>query len=280
MEIIKHGEVKQKFELNESLLKKLITEELGISKAIADKTEEVYAMLEDDISSNNQNKRKGNWWSVQEGSFSFKLMGVKVYVSYTCTDYNSDDSDAANVFGTQQEASSVMTDSGSAFMFLNITSVNGKINSESAKDGIQHELEHIYQQTMSGGRFNDSEAYSEIVTMMRFGDEFERKVGRLLYGCVRSEQDGFVNGMYAYMMSIPGPFKLEVMKDTECAKLYDEMVSIYNEIGNTEEFSETIRKFGYTTKKIDKKITAFAKKIARVISKVQKDKMSKQGLRF
>lgn len=268
------------FELNESALRKLITEELGISRDIADKAEEVYNMLVNDISSNTQNKRKGNWWSVQEGGFTFRFMDTNVYVSYSCTDYDAEDADIAETFGTSHDASSVMTDSGSAFMFINAVSVKGRLHASQTRDGIQHELEHIYQQVMSGERFNDSSAYAEIVTMMHFGDRFEQKVGRLLYGCVRSEQDGFVNGMYAYLMSIPGPFRLDVMKDTECARLYDEMVSVYSEIGDTGEFNEAIRKFGYTSNMVGKKIRAFAKKIARVVSKVQKDKMAKQGLRF
>lgn len=265
-------------ELNEPKLKDLIKEELGISDMLVEKSRLLYKFLVDDLSDNKSKFQKNEWFSSYDGGFKFYLQSTAINVSYRYKNYFN--KEIADKFKVRQDASSVMVNDKMAFMFLDVVATSGSIDTKNLMDGIQHELEHIYQQTMIGDMFSDSETYPIIITMMNSNDEFKSKVGRLLYGCVRSEQDGFINGIYAYMMSVPEYFKFETLEQTEGYKLYREMVSIYNELGDTKEFADEIRNFGYTKMKVLNRIIDFQKKIARVVAKVQKDKIEKQGFRF
>lgn len=63
---------------------------------------------------------------------------------------------------------------------------------------IQHELNHIYQQIRMGKTYPDMLKYGQATSDMRFGTDGDtRTVATLIYRLHPTEQDSFVNGMYA-----------------------------------------------------------------------------------
>lgn len=162
-------------------------------------------------------------------------------------------------------------------MGLTIPCVSGTIIKSETIDTIQHELEHIYQQVMMSKMFSDSMSYAKVKTNMCSENELINKTARLVYGCIKSEQDGFVNGLYAYLMSLPEFFSMDSFKKSSTWKLYVEMVNIYNEFINNPNFIIELKKYKLNPQKVEQKINQFVGKIGKVVSKVQKDKYEKQG---
>ena len=164
-------------------------------------------------------------------------------------------------------------------MGLIIPCISGTIVKKDAMDSIQHELEHLYQQIMMGKIFKDSYKYANIKTNRNSNDEIVRKTAELVYGCIKSEQDGFINGLYAYLMAMPKMVSWETLKETPAWKLYSNIVEIYNLYKDNPLFITELKKYKVNQNKIFKAINNFIKKIGRTYNKVLKDKMEKQGWR-
>lgn len=267
--------INKKLILTENQFKQLIKEELGISEEVANMAISVYEQIE-----NNKEKdevESNDYFSKWVSSLKFNFLNCKVNCSITYYNYFSNEYyQYSNIVSTGW---SVYVTDKLFFMGIIVPMVSGNIVKDEVIDTIQHELSHIYEQKMMGKQYSQNKVYSSLKTNMYSDNEIVNKAANLVYGCIKSEQDGFVNGLYAYLMSQPELFSIETLKKSECWKLYEKMVSIYNENSNDSEFISELKKYKFTLNKVDKLINNFITKIGRVIVKVKQDKYKKQGFR-
>jgi len=263
--------------ITESQFKKILQEELGISDEIAKKTNEFFDILKKDISENMEIFEKEKFFSSYNGYLKYDLLGINVGISYKVINYYT--KEYYDKFGVEAEGWSSF-DKRYCVIGLFIPCVSGTIIKTEVMDTIQHEFEHIYQQYLIGGNFPDSSVYSKVITNMSDNNDFISKVAKLVYGCTKNEQDGYINGMYAYVMALPEVFTYDNLKKTPCYKIYNEIVDIYNELSDNENFEKELKKYNLTKNLILKNINNFGRKIARTYAKIQKDKIIKQGFRF
>lgn len=268
--------INKKFILTENQLKQLIKEELGISEEVANMAISVYEQIENKIKEK-EDIETNDYFSKWSSSLNFNFFNCKVNCSITYYNYFSKDYYQFSKI-TSTGWSVYVTDK-LFFMGIIIPMVSGNIVKDEVIDIIQHELTHIYEQKMMGKPYSKNSIYSLLKANMSSNDEIVNKTANLIYGCIKSEQDGFVNGLYAYLMSQPELFSMETLKKSTCWKLYEKMISIYNELLDNQQFHNELKKYKFNLNKIDKLINNFINKIGKVIIKVQEDKYKKQGFR-
>lgn len=267
----------KKLIITESQLKTLINEELGISSDIIKKTNEIFTFIENGISNNKENVKKFDNYSINKFSVKFDFFDTIVNCSVEC--YNYYTKEYYEYSNIDTSAWSVYTGKRFSFMGIIVPCISGKIVKEETMDSLQHELEHLYQQVMMKKPFSNKEIYAQLKTDRYSEDEIIRKTANLVYGCLVSEQDGFVNGLYSYLMSLPIFFSMEALKESSTWELYSEMVSTFNEFKNNQKFIDELKHYKFTKNKVVQSLNRFITKIGKVIVKVQQDKYKKQGWR-
>lgn len=147
----------------------------------------------------------------------------------------------------------MLTDGGSVYMSqsfilcnINLFGVSGTINQMEAMNTIQHEIEHLYQEIKSNKRIpSNDRLYAKMRTDLEFGDEKHKKIAKIIYLCFKSEQEGFVNGTYAWCMcqnfQAP-PFSYKDILNSPVGKLYTELVNLYFELEENQEMMDILKK--------------------------------------
>lgn len=266
----------KKLIITENQFKQLLQEELCISEIVANTTISVYNMIEESAKTKTD-KETNEHFSKWNFPVNFDFFGSKIDCSVTCYNYFSKE-----YFEYSQITSdgwSVCLSNKLFFMGITVPMVSGQISRQEVMDTIQHELSHIYEQKMMGNAYSNNDAYSLLKTNMGSLNELISKTAKLIYGCIKSEQSGFVNGLYAYLMSQPEIFSMETLKKSDCWKLYEDMISIYNQFSDNPEFVKELKKYKMNLTKIEKLINNFINKIGKVVVKVKQDKFKKQGFR-
>ena len=133
---------------------------------------------------------------------------------------------------------------------MNIFSICGTLQTEKAIETIQHEIEHIYQTFMMGKNFGGDMMYAKIKTDLESYDETENKIGEMMYLSLKSEQEGFVNGLYAYMMDKMEPYSDDLLIKSETWQKFQLLKQYVSELENDENLKEKFtvyfEKFGIT----------------------------------
>ena len=264
--------------LTEEQLSKLISEELGIADKVSSESKKMYDVIVVDITKHKQDFVKEKTFSTYTGSFSYRLFDIDIVGGYTVTNYY--DKIYADSFGIESTGSSYYLGRNTFALNLYVPCVSGTIVKSVVMDTIQHELEHIYQQTMMKRSFGDTKAYNLMRNNFESDNPFVSKVARLVYGCMDGEQEGYVNGMYAYIIAWPGLYSMLLLKRTPCYKLYKEMCETFDELSSDERFDEEIKQYGLTKNKIRKALRTFGKRIARTAAKAKRDKTMTQNFRI
>ena len=260
--------------LTEEQFNNLINEELGVSNFVIEKTNELFSIIENALLNCNESEDFDNY-SIKKCTVRFSLLDVNISCSLEFYNYyNREYYDYSNV---SSDAWSVYLGKKTCFMGIIVPCISGTIVKNETFDSIQHELEHIYQQVIMKKPFSDSITYAKIKTNMYSENELVNKTARLVYGCIKSEQDGFVNGLYAYLMSLPEFFSMTSLKNSSAWKLYEDMINIYNQYFDNIEFINELKKYNLTINKVNQKINQFIRKIGRVVIKIKQDKYKKQG---
>lgn len=264
----------KKLIISENQFKELLQEELCISETVANISVSVYNMIEESAKTKT-NKETNEYFSKWNFPINFDFFGSKIDCSVTCYNYFSKE---------YFEYSQIISDGWSVylsnklfFMGITVPMISGQISKQEVMDTIQHELSHIYEQKMIGKAYSNNDVYSLLKTNMCSLNELTSKTAKLIYGCIKSEQSGFVNGLYSYLMSQPEIFSIETLKKSECWKLYEEMISTYKQFSDNPEFIKELKKYKMNLIKIEKSINNFITKIGKVVIKVQQDKYKKQG---
>lgn len=84
-------------------------------------------------------------------------------------------------------------------IIIKIVSISGYFKDSVVVQDIQHELEHIFQQTKIGRSFSNDELYNLVKSNIYSVNEFEHNVAIVLYMSFKFEIEGFANGLYAYI---------------------------------------------------------------------------------
>ena len=261
--------------ITEEQLKKLIKEELGVSEKVIAASNELFRMLMEKISEGFKNGQKEITMSQFSSSFIFMWGDIKISVHFDVFNYRNNEFYEYSKVGAN--ASSAWVSKKLFFLWLTVPMVSGNVVGSDIKDSIQHELEHIFQQSMFGKPFSDAKRYAKMRMSLESENENERKAARLVYACLKSEQEGFCNGMYSYLMSVPEPVSMHGIMKTPAWKTYKEACEVFEEAANNEDLKNEFKKYGLKLKTIKKLLDNFAKRIGRVASKVKEDKYKKQN---
>lgn len=263
--------------ITEEQLKRLIKEELGVSEKVASAANELFETLMTKISESFANSQKESTMTQFSNSFTFLWDDAKINVCFDVFNYiNNEFYEYSKV---EANASSAWVSKKSFFMWLTVPMVSGNVVRQDVKDSIQHELEHIFQQKMFGKPFSDAKRYARMRMSLESGDENERKAARLVYACLKSEQEGFCNGMYSYLMSLPEPLSMHAVKKTPAWKTYEEAYRIFEETTDNEGLKNEVEKYGLKVKAVRRLLDNFVKRMGRVVVKVKEDKYKKQNWR-
>lgn len=261
--------------LTESELKEIIKEELGILFEIVETAKVVYADILNDLASREtQNK---DVCAIKSGSIPCTLNNITFNINYTFRNFK--DKTVPNEIGEDN-----LTGGSSAFLNkhfilcnIDILSISGQINKQMALYTIQHELEHIYQQIVSNKRIpGDDMRYAKMRNDMETGEGIRYDASRLVYACYKSEQEGFINGTYAWCMADDfksEPFTYNEIKNSPAGMLYGEMRELYNRaLGNKELEIILKNEYNMSLNEINLMIKNFSRRIGRLLIKVNKDK--------
>lgn len=267
----------KKIILTEYQLSKVIQEEAGIAENVVQKTNEIYDKIKGLIKTNNFEKEEFKNYNYYTFPLTFDFLNHQIDCSVSCYDFFSKDYfDYANF---NNDGWSVFYNKKIIMMGISFSMISGKLNEPEVKDTIQHELEHLYQQILMGKRLGNDINYAKIRTGIESKDTFIHDIAMLAYGCVKSEQEGFANGMYAYMMAQPEMASIGLLKRTPAWKQYVQMIEIFNKYSDNKDFEREIAKYGLSNFKIRKAINSFLKRIGKIYNKTYQDKIIKQGWR-
>ena len=269
--------IMKKLILTEQQITEIIKEEYGISNDVIKKTKEVYQILLSAIREKNINKEQYEYYTISKHNITFNIMSCKINCSLTVYNfYNRDYYIYSNV---KSDGWSAYLSQTHGIMGCIVPCISGKPIKEIVMNTIQHELEHLYQEILMEKTFSDGTTYAKLKDNLKSKNEIEYNAARLVYGCIKSEQEGYVNGLYAYLMSLPNLFSMDSLYKSDCWKLYSEMVNILNEFKDNIFFVDELKKYKLTIVKIKRAVYMFLKKIGKVIVKVKQDKYKKQNFR-
>lgn len=187
--------------LNEisSKINEAINEELGISDEVKDKS----AKLRDDVINRLKNIEKtiiDSGVSEKKDNFQIEIANKKVFVQVHY--YNFRDNTYYLNFIKKHgniEHSSTSNDGRFNVIILNFYSISGYIDKIDLYDSIQHEVEHIFQQVKAKKTFGNSNLYLYAYNSLN-SDQIEKRILALIsYMSNSFEQDGYVNGLYAFL---------------------------------------------------------------------------------
>lgn len=198
--------------LNEISLKinEAINEELGI----ADEVRDVSIRLRNEIVSrlkNIEKKSVKSGVSLKEDNFRTEIANKKMTVQIQY--FNFKDKlyylDYIKKYGHIDPAS-FSNDGRVNMIFIRFYSISGYIDERDLFDSIQHEVEHIYQQVKAKKTFGESNLYLYAYKNLS-NEQLESRILALIsYLSNKFEQDGYVNGLYAFLKD---NYKLMATKD-------------------------------------------------------------------
>ena len=176
------------------------------------------------------------------------------------------------------------------WLSISIPAISGSVIMEpDIKDGLQHELEHLYQGKLGSSyvTIEDSD-YAKARDLLNNTDKDISSLALIIYLSNLSEQDAYVNGLYAYLMSQEEPMiniKWDIVKNSEA---YIHLISIKKIIDKLKIPDENLNYkckhyFGYSQDKMLKLAinveNRFIRKIGKVLAKYYKDIRTKYPIK-
>lgn len=264
-------------EINESF-KKVLKEEQGIADDVEKTSQEVFDLIKQSIKNKEYSK---NDYGQYVGNIKFKFLNTNVSLSYEYVNFKSKTEYDYSSKGKLGYGSSVFIDKRLSLVNVQVCAVNGSIVKDITVDTVQHELEHIYQQLKMGREFGGSLKYARIKNDMQYPNEsIQKKASILVYGCFKSEQEGYANGLYSFLMSKMGADVDSYVYESPAWKLYKTMRNIFEELKiNSELYTYICKKYNLNMLKIERCLNNFLHRIARIVLKARYDKYAKQNWR-
>jgi hypothetical protein len=256
-------------------IKQIINEELGILLEVSEESKRVYKLIINDLY--NRTIQESDVCIIKNGEVNATLNNIQFKVSYTYRNFN--DKSIVETIGED-----ALTEGGSgyisnSFIFcnVNILAISGTVNRQLALSTIQHELEHIYQQIKTQKRIPGNDMrYALMRTDMESNDKLRQQIGRLVYACYKSEQEGFINGTYAWCMADDiktEPYNYDTILNSPSGKLLVELTSIFDIVKKNNQMRDILTtEYNLSLRDIEHSINDFKRKIGRLLIKVNKDK--------
>lgn len=169
---------------------------------------------------------------------------------------------------------------------LLIIAINNQIDPRTLNDTLYHELEHLFQKTMSGKPFGGEKLYQQAETDRKNTNRYLKAFGNIVYLSRRYEQDAFVNGLYGLLTSHgKDSFNIDINYCVQQSDVFGALIELqksYNLILNANkddsDFIDALNKyktFGYNYNRFVKEafeaINEIKRKIARTIKKFKSD---------
>lgn len=155
-----------------------LREEQGIATEVRDKSIEIYNTI---FLDNRDMLKKEVKYKCE-----FEIKDIKILVYVEC------------IHEGKTYATSVYR--GNMFAILNLYVNLGNTGEYDIMDSISHELNHIYQQAMAGCEYGNQEIYGYAASRIYSTDECERCLACIVYLSNTTEQDAYINGLYAAIM--------------------------------------------------------------------------------
>lgn len=264
--------------LNEKYIKKIIKEELGVAYNVIETSNFIFDSIKNDIIG--KESKKNEFYNEVNGRFDVKFLDTTIKLAYSFKNFKDKEyfDYAMRKNPEYRDGSSIFFSKRWVLMNVNLNGYSGIIDKPNAMDVISHELEHIYQQIKIGSQFTEK-FYNKIRVALNSQDKNVYKAAKLIYGCIKSEQEGFCNGLYSYLMAEPVIDICDKVQNSDCYRLYKEIENIYNESISNKKLLGYILEYGYSINEIKKKIKIFKWRIGRILAKVEEDKVKYQGWR-
>lgn len=244
------------------ILNRLITEELTISSDVYDESLKLWEKILDSAY-NVKTTRMLSSGEGQEGcgSIETNIFGTNVDVWYTFYDFFNEECFKKQRYDFIEAYCSFSEEDGG---LINITfpMVSGRVVLEpQIKDALHHEMEHLFQGTKGSQKvINPNADYQQAKQTMYSSDEDTSDLGLLMYFFDTSEQDAFMNGLYAQLMAQEKPMikiSWEFIKNTE----------IYYFLTRIREIKKRLE---YSDKTLEDKCRHYFKRTAKAMFKIAK----------
>ena len=278
--------------LNENILRReivdIINEELSISDNVKWKAKVIAESISELIRKVAEKEKVAD--GVYKSHFDFSDKFLEKNIEYSVNFYNFANRDVFNresVNLTCGEGTTVTDGKRFFWVTINCYGISGSIVFENLCDTVQHELSHVYQAIAGNKRITTFDGiYAKARTFLGSSDIGLRSIAEVVYFSYCYEQDGFINGLYAELMSkgVPSP-RWSDLKDTG---FYSDLTRFLNAVeyvsGNEAALSGVCRKeFGLNIRKVveNGKIAErrIKEKIGKVLIKIRKD-YEEEGVRF
>ena len=251
-------------------IKKSINEELGISKMVTNETNSLISTIIND------SKKQPKQNNMKNGLFNTMVFGVPISVQYQIFYVNSyQDIKALNIVNP-----GTLTDDN--FIVTTLCYIKDQNKYVDYDGSTQHELQHLYQELMSGKDLLENpkikNIYTTAIKLAKSTNAFEKIVGFTIYYGSKFEKDAFMNEIYKQIMDNWQINPFETIKKTV---VYRNINTIKNVIDNLTEYQkaklqETIQ--FYFNKNLNwfitianKIVKTYTNKIGKIIIKAQND---------
>lgn len=230
------------YKLNEDI-NRILNEELGIADDVKKATNEIYEriVMEYKNKKYQEDKLIDDGVGQKYGYFQMEdIFGYKLFVEYYIINFKD------NFYRNKyiKKNGNNYLDSFSNIKFIKnrkkplitqiivvLESLSGKItNTETAKDSIQHELEHIYQQTKMGKEFGGQNLYNLASADLNGKDEYRHSIGIIVYMSFKNEIEGFANGLYSFVTEKMKSYPINLNKIFQESPAYEKLQQVYKAI--------------------------------------------------
>ena len=264
-------------------LNSLIFEELSISGEVQKETINTWSNILN-IISKIKTDLYPNTNNVYYGQISFQLniFGDKtsIFVNY----YNFLNKESFNEHKDKINylSASSMVQEKLRWLTISIPAISGRIIMEpDIKDSLQHELEHIFQGKLGSKNIllGDGE-YANARNLLYSTDDDISNLALIIYLGNTSEQDAYVNGLYAYLIAQEEPMvkiKWDIVKSSEAYILLMRIKTIIEKLESPcddlkEKCVNYFKLTPYKMLKLGKNVEfRLIRKIGKVIAKYYKD---------
>lgn len=181
-------------------IQKLINEELGISQEVSNAVKNIVELIKGDKNTMREKIEDGIF--VNNGKITTGIFGYEFEVVYKIFSYRD-----FNLYFQKSGYFLNAFNSWSSFerKTINIVSlsISGHIEENTFSDTLYHEIEHMYQTSISGKLLLTNNAQYQMALSIvndKNASEWDRFLAQVVYYTRNEEHDAFVNGLYGQLI--------------------------------------------------------------------------------
>lgn len=259
------------------IIRRVLNEELGINQEVYDASNQVFELIQDDLKKHNIQgiELNGVNGKVYSNTVDCYIHSQKVNVLYRFYYFDTENDYLAykKQNPSINQAETNVTNNADEFLIkVNYVVCDGVLN-KMLFDQMQHELNHAFQQIISGKKYQYGKIRQNIEKMSKslLNDKEIRCAKFILYMSRKFEQDGFANGLYASLMRD----KSYDINNSGAVHNLRQLQGAIRMLSSCQDDDKFILNFGISKNRIikygEKSVTRLTKLINRVIFKYGKD---------